>query len=56
MALRFDFAATIQRFAVFSLTYNVLLDKHSDFLALGFLAGVHVIGTLGILSVTPSGL
>ena len=56
MNLRFDYAATIRRFAVFVLTSNVLVNKHSDFLALGFLTGVDVIGTLGFLSVTPYGV
>ena len=56
MALRFDFAATIWRFVVFGLTSNMLVNKHHDFLALGFLTGVDVIGTLRMLSVTPYGV
>ena len=56
MALRLDSEATIRRFSVVGLTSNMLVNKHSDFLALGFLTGVYVIGTLGILSVTPSGV
>ena len=56
MALCFDFVATIRRFDVFSLTSNMLVNKHSDFLALGLLTGVDVIGILGLLSVTPSGV
>ena len=56
MALRFDFAATIRRFAIFGLTSNMLVNKHSDFLALSFLTGVYIIITLGVLSVNPSGV
>ena len=56
MDLRFDFAATKRRFAVLGLTSNMLVNKHSDFLALGLLTGVDVIGTLVLLSVTPSGV
>ena len=56
MALRFDFVATIQRFAVFCLTSNMLVKRHSYLLALGLLTDVHVIGTLGLLSVNPSGV
>ena len=56
MALRFDFAATKRSFSVFGLTSNILVKIHSGFLALGFLTGVGVIGTLGILSVTPYGV
>ena len=56
MDWRFDFAATNRRFAVLGLTSNMFVNKHSDFLALGFLTGVYVICTLGLLSVTPYGL
>ena len=56
MALRLDFSATKRRFSVVGLTYNMFVNKHSDFLALGFLTGVDDIGTLGLLSVSPSGL
>ena len=55
MSLSFDFVAPTQRFSVFFLTSNMLANKHSDFLALGLLTGVDVIGTLGLSSVTPSG-
>ena len=34
----------------------MFVNKHSYFLALGFLTGVDVICTLGLLSVTPSGV
>ena len=34
----------------------MFVNKHSDFLALGFLTVVDVICTLGLLSVTPSGV
>ena len=53
MALHFDFAATIRRFAVFGFTSNMLVNKHSDFLVLGFLTGVDFIGALELLYVTP---
>ena len=39
MDLRFDFSATNRRFAVLGLTSNMFVNKHSDFLALGFLTG-----------------
>ena len=54
MDLRFDFAATIRRFSVFGLTSNMLVNKHSDFLALYFLTSVDGIGALGLLYMTPS--
>ena len=53
MALRLYFAATKRLFAVLGLTSNMLVNKHSDFLALGFLSGVDVIDTLGMLSMNP---
>ena len=56
MALRLDFSATEQRSAVFGLTYNMFVNKHSDFLALGFFTGDYFICTLGLLSMTPSGV
>ena len=56
MDLRLDFAATKRPFAVVGLTYNMFVNKHSDFLALCFLAGDDVICTLGLLSVNPSGV
>ena len=34
----------------------MLVNKHSDFLALDFLTGVNGIGTLGLSYVTPSGV
>ena len=55
MDLRLDFAAPIQRFDVFFLTLNMLVKRHSDFLALGFMTGVDVIGTLGLSSVNNYG-
>ena len=54
MALRLDFAATKRRFTVFGLTSNMFVNKHRDLLALGFLNGVDIIGTLRLLSVNPS--
>ena len=56
MALRLDFSAPTQSFAVFGLTSNMLVKRHSDFLALGFLTIVDVIGKLGLSSVTPYGV
>ena len=56
MAYRMDFAATKRRFAVLGLKSNIFVNKHSDFLALGFLTGVDDICTLGLLSVNPSGV
>ena len=56
MALCLDFAAPIRRFAVFFLTFNMLVNKHSDLLALSFLTGVYFIGTLLMSYVTPSGV
>ena len=40
------------RLAVFGLTSYMFVNKHSDFLALGFFTGVDAIGTLGLLSMT----
>ena len=37
-------------------TSNMSVNKHSDLLALGFLTGVDIIFTLGLLSMTPSGV
>ena len=56
IALRLNFEDTKRRFAVFGLISNMLVNKHSDFLALGFFTGVDVIGTLGMSYVTPYGV
>ena len=56
MALCLDFSAPTRRFSVLFLTSNMLVKRHSDFLVLGFLTGVDVIGTLVLSSVTPSGV
>ena len=56
MDFRFNFAAKNRRLAVLGLTSNMFVNKHSDFLALGFLTGDDVKCTLGLLSVTPSGV
>ena len=56
MVLRLGVAATKRRLAVLGITANMFVNKDSDLLALGFLTGVDVIFTLGILSVTPSGV
>ena len=54
--LRLDFAAPTRRFSVLFLTFNMMVKRHSDFLALGFLTGVDVIVTLELSSVTSSGV
>ena len=54
MDLRLDFAAIKWRLAVLCWTSNMFVNKHSDFLALGFLDGDDVKCTLGLLSVTLS--
>ena len=56
MVLHLDFAATKRRFDVVGLTSNMFVNKHRDFLALGFLTGDDVICTLGMLSVNPYGV
>ena len=56
MDLHFYFAAIIWRFANFGLTSNMLVNKHSDFLVLGFLTVVDIIYTLWLLSVTSLGV
>ena len=56
MALRLDFAATKRRSDVVGLPANMFVNKHSDFLALVLLTGDDVICTLGLLSVTLSGV
>ena len=56
MDLRLDFSATKRSFSVLGLTSNMLVNKHSDLLALSFLAVDDVICTLGLLYVTPSGV
>ena len=56
MTLSFDFAAPTRRFAVLFFTSNVLVNKHSDLLALGFLTRYDVIGNCGLLSMNPSGV
>ena len=56
MALCLDFAATKRHFSVLGLTSNMFVNKHSDFLALGFLTGVDGICKLRLLSVNPSGV
>ena len=56
MALRLDVSAIKRRLAVLGLTSNMFVNKHSDFLELGFFTGDDVKCTLGLLSVTQSGL
>ena len=54
--LRLDFAAPTRRFSVLFLTFNMMVKRQSDFLALGFLTAVDVIVTLELSSVTSSGV
>ena len=56
MAPRFDFAAPTRNFAVFFLTSNMLVKRHIDFLALGYLTYFWIIGKLGLSSVIYCGL
>ena len=56
MALHLDVAATKRRFTVLGLTSNIFVNKHSDFLALGFLTGIDGICTLGLLYVNAYGI
>ena len=56
MDLRLNFTATKRGFAVLGITCNIFVNKHSDFLALGFLIGVYGIFTLGLLSVNHFGV
>ena len=56
MDMLFDSEAPIQRFSVFGLTSNMLVKRHSGFLALVLLTVFYVIGKLGLLSVTPYGV
>ena len=56
MDLRLDFAAKKRRFAVLGLTSNMIVNKHSDFLALVFLNGDDFVCTLVLSSVTPYGV
>ena len=56
IALRFDFTDSTRRFSVLFLTSNMLVNKLSDFLALGFLTIVWVIRKPGLTSVTSYGL
>ena len=52
MDLRLYFAATKRRYSVVGLTSNMFVNKHSDLIALGFLTGVDVRGTLRLLYMT----
>ena len=56
MDLRLNFAATKWCLDVVGLTDNMFVNKHSDFLELGFLTGFYVIWMLVLLSLTPSGV
>ena len=54
IVLCFNLAAPTQRIEVLFFTYNMVVKRHSDFIALGFLNGVGVMEDLGLLSVNPS--
>ena len=56
MDFRLDFSAKKRRLSVVGLKSNMFVNKHSDLLALGFLTGDYFICTLGLLSVTYSGV
>ena len=51
---RFDLETPTQQVAVLFFTSNMLLKRHSDFLALDLLTGVGIMGDLGLLLVNPS--
>ena len=50
-ALRFYLEYLTRRVAVLFFTYNMLVKRHGDFIVLGFLTGVDVMGYMGLLSV-----
>ena len=54
IALRFDLAAPTRPIAFLFFASNMLVKRHSYFLALGFLTGVGVMGNMGLLLVIPS--
>ena len=54
IALRFDLEAPTQQVAVLFFTSKMLVKRHSDFLAFGFLTGVDIMVYTGMLSVNPS--
>ena len=54
--LRLDLAAPTWRVAVLFFTYNMLVKRHSDFLAIGFLTGVDVMGYTGLSLVNILGV
>ena len=54
--LPFYLADLTRRIAFFFFASNMLLKRHSNFLALGFLTGVGVKGYLGLLLVNLSGV
>ena len=54
ISLWFYLAAPTQRIAIF-FTCNMLVKRHSDFIALGLLTVVGVMGDMGLLPVNTSG-
>ena len=56
MDLHFDFAYSTRRKVALFLTSNMLVNKHSDLLAVDFLTILLVILKLGLTSVTYSGV
>ena len=56
MALRFDFEAPTRSFYFLFLTPNMLVNKHSDLISLGFFIVVGVLRKLGLTSVISSGV
>ena len=55
IALRLYLAAPTWRKSSF-FTFKILVNRHSDFRAHGFLIGVHVLGDIVLLLVNPSGV
>ena len=56
IALRLDLSDTTRWVEVLFFISNMLVKRHSDFLALGFLTGVYVVVDMGLLLVNPSGV
>ena len=49
----FDLSAPTQRTAVLFFTYNMVVKRHSTFIALGFLSVVGFMGYMLLVSVNP---
>ena len=53
-ALRLNLVAPTRQISVFFFTSNMLVKRHSDFIALGFLTSAGVMGYMGLLLINPS--